>query len=243
MKKVSILIPAYNEEKYIGKCLDSIMAIKSEEIEIIVCDNNSTDTTCAIIKRYPTVQLVHETKVGPNAARQKAFVYSTGEIIATLDADCIVPKNWIVCATKHFQNQKVIGVSGVCIFNGTSTLRIALAFTTNYVMRFFHWLLHRVLKNGAIMPSANAWMRRSALIAIGGFNTDIAFHGDDTHTAYELAKKGIIIYDPKVVVTTSARRFDQGGWWTTSYRYIGNFVSTWLRNKQITSEKNTHHYR
>lgn len=243
MKKISILIPAYNEEKYIGKCLDSIIAIGNKDVEIIVCDNNSTDETCEVVKKYPQVTLVHETKIGPNAARQKAFENSSGEIIATLDADCIVPINWISRATSHFNNPKIVGVSGVFIFNGTSLLRMTLSFATNYIMRFFHWIFHHFFKIGAIMPAGNAWMRRSALSNINGFNTDIPFHGDDTFTAYALTQQGVIIYDPSVVVTTSSRRFDQGGPMTTSYRYIINFISTWIFKTQVTSQKDTEHYR
>ncbi len=243
MKKISILIPAHNEENYIGKCLDSLVQIQDENMEIIVCDNNSTDHTCAIVEKYSTVTLVHETKKGPNAARQKAFSVSTGTIIATLDADCVVPHNWISSAIRNFDAPAVVGVSGVFRFQGSPALKVSLAFATDYLMRFFHWLLHRVLHTGAIMPGGNAWFTRSALTAIGGFNTDISFHGDDTYTATQLGKQGLIIYDPHVVVDTSARRFEQGGFLTTAYRYILNFITTWIIKKQATSEEKTNHYR
>lgn len=243
MKKVSILIPAHNEEKYIGKCLDSILSIKTEEIEIIVCDNNSTDTTCEIIKKYPQVILVHETKIGPNAARQKAFSISTGEIIATLDADCIVSRNWVTSAVLHFKKEHVVAVSGVCFFNGSKLLNTLLYIATNYIMRFLHFLLHRILHTKAIMLAGNAWYRRSTLEKIGGFATDIEFFGDDAHTAAMLAREGRIIYDPNVSVITSSRRFDQEGAFTVAYRYALNYLGMWTVKKQITPKNKTRHYR
>lgn len=240
---VSILIPAHNEEAYIGACLDSLCAINYPSLEIIVCNNNSTDTTCDIVKKYPNVTLVHETIVGPNAARQKALSVSTGEIVATLDADCIVPKDWINQAIPHFINKRVVGVAGVCRFDGKKSLRIALIIATDYLMRFFHWLFHRLLRIRAIMPAANAWFRRSTLESIGGFNTDIAFYGDDAHTSLLLGKKGIIIYDPHVVVETSSRRFAQGGIFITAYRYMINYISMWTIRRHATPAHKTNHYR
>ncbi|MEI8223548.1 MAG: glycosyltransferase family 2 protein [bacterium] len=240
---VSILIPAHNEEAYIAACLDSLCALNYPGLEIVVCNNNSTDATCAIVEKYPNVILVHETIVGPNAARQKALRVSHGEIVATLDADCVVPKDWITSALPHFTNQHVVGITGVCRFDGKKSLRIALIIATDYLMRFFHWLFHRVLHARAIMPAANAWFRRSALESIGGFNTDIAFYGDDAHTALLLGKKGIIAYDPGVIVETSSRRFAQGGIVITAYRYMINYVSMWTVMRHVTSIKKTTHYR
>lgn len=235
LPKVSILIPAYNEESYIGPCLESILAINYPHLEIIVCNNNSTDRTCEVIAQYPTVKLVHETKPGPNAARQKALSVATGEIIVTLDADCVVPRNWIEQGIKHFTSPKVVGTAGVFNFNGKSSLRISLHIATHYVMRFLHWLLHRIFRFRAIMPAGNAWFRKSALIAIGGFNTDIVFYGDDAHTSLLLGKQGIIHYDINLIVSTSPRRFEQGGILKTMYRYAINYIGIWTIKRPITS--------
>lgn len=241
--KVSVLIPAHNEESYIGPCLESILAINYTHLEIIVCNNNSTDRTCEIVAHYPTVKLVHETKPGPNAARQKALSVATGEIVVTLDADCVVPKDWIERGIKHFASPKVVGTAGVFYFDGKPALRALLYVSTHYVMRFLHWLMHRVLRARAIMPAGNAWFRKSALLAIGGFNTDILFYGDDAHTALLLGKQGIIHYDPNLVVSTSPRRFEQGGTLKTMYRYVANYVSMWTVKRHATSHAKTQHYR
>lgn len=243
MKKISILIPAYNEEKYIGACLDSLAVLQYPNYEVIVCNNNSTDHTCAIVERYPTIRLVHETKKGPNAARQKALSVSTGEIIATLDADCLVPPDWALQAIPHFSNPRVVAVAGVCRFDGNRHLSRALSFSTRYPMKLIHFITHRIFKKYGVMMAANAWYRREALLAIGGFNTDIEFFGDDAHTAKMLTEKGRIIYDPKVWVTTSSRRFKQEGIISTTYRYILNYAGIWFAGKHITSDKKTKHYR
>ena len=67
---ISIVIPAYNEEKYIGDCLRSIVATRTDEIlEIIVIDNASTDDTAMVAQQFPGVHVVHEPQKGLTRAR------------------------------------------------------------------------------------------------------------------------------------------------------------------------------
>lgn len=240
---VSILIPAHNEEAYIGACLDSLCASDYPNLEIIVCNNNSTDATCDIVKKYPKVTLVHETIVGPNAARQKALSVSHGEIIATLDADCVIDKNWITSAINHFQKKSVVAVSGNCVFTGNQWFVHLVNFETRYILRFFHFIVHTLFRKYGIMLAGNAWYRRSSLEKIGGFDTSIEFWGDDAHTAELLTKLGTIVYDTHAIVFTSPRRFEQVGGLKTMYQYLINYVSMWTRKKHVTKNSPTNNYR
>ena len=105
--KLSIIIPARNEEKNIKACLDSIcrQSYPKELYEVLVVDDYSTDATAEIIKNYPekNVQLISlqqilkEEKLNSykKKAIESAIEQSTGELIITTDADCIVPINWL----------------------------------------------------------------------------------------------------------------------------------------------------
>src|SRR5574344_3086988 len=90
--KYSIIIPAYNSEKTIGRALDSIASqgIK-QDYEVIVVDDCSTDGTASVIRRYneriPIKYMFNEKNSGPGASRQKALDYSSGEYIIFLDSD------------------------------------------------------------------------------------------------------------------------------------------------------------
>ena len=79
-KKVSIVIPVYNEEKYIGACLSSILneGLGAFE-EIIVVNNLSTDGTANIVKKFDGVLLISETQKGPNKARQRGLEKASGD--------------------------------------------------------------------------------------------------------------------------------------------------------------------
>ncbi len=100
--KLSFVIPAYNEERYIGGCLDAIIEQKhglpqdvARDIEIIVVNNASTDGTAAAIKKYRDATLVNEPRKGLLFARQAGYLASTGDLVAQIDADTKITPGWI----------------------------------------------------------------------------------------------------------------------------------------------------
>ena len=235
MKKISILIPAYNEEKYISTCLESLLKIGYKNYEIIVCDNGSTDKTCEKIKEYPEVVLVHEKIKGPNAARNKAFSVSKGEIVVTIDADSVPVGDWFNNAIKHFNKSGVVAVSGICKLDSKRIYSLFVFWVQKSLFfRFVHFFVHRILKKYGLMFGANAWYTRDALMKIGGFKNEIEFYGDDAHTAEMLTMVGRIIYDPKVIVLTSARRYEGNGPFRVIVKYVINYVHMWITKRPFT---------
>ncbi|HSX17699.1 MAG TPA: glycosyltransferase family 2 protein [Patescibacteria group bacterium] len=93
--RVSIVIPAYNEERHLVACLDAIAAQSTPVLEAIVVDNNSTDKTAEIALRYPFVRVVHERRQGRVFARNAGFNAARGDIIGRIDADIRLPSNWV----------------------------------------------------------------------------------------------------------------------------------------------------
>ncbi len=87
---LSLIIPAFNEEKYIGRLLTSIAELPLTSVkEVIVVDNNSTDKTQEIARSFKNVTVVTETRKGVAFARSRGAELATGEIIAFLDADTL----------------------------------------------------------------------------------------------------------------------------------------------------------
>lgn len=92
MYKVSVIIPAYNTEKYMEKCLDSLMNQTLKEIEIIVVDDGSTDNTLAALKKYQEkcpdkLKVFHKENGGQASARNLGLQYAEGEYIGFVDSD------------------------------------------------------------------------------------------------------------------------------------------------------------
>ena len=92
--KVSVIIPAYNEEKSLGQTLDAVMVSDYHDFEIIVSDNGSVDKTSEIA-RSKGVKVVSEKRKGTLWAREAGRKAATGEILVFLDADCLPEKTWL----------------------------------------------------------------------------------------------------------------------------------------------------
>ena len=112
--KISVVIPAYNEEHYIGLCIQSVREQHSEDIiEIIVVDNGSTDGTFATAEKFHGITVLRESKKGPSHARQLGFLEAKGDYVAFIDADTRVPAGWINKIKKEFaQSPKLVCLSG-----------------------------------------------------------------------------------------------------------------------------------
>lgn len=93
--RVSIIIPAYNEERYLGACLEAIAAQTLQPYEVIVVDNASTDRTAEIAAQYPFVKLLQEPIRGRAYAQATGFNAASGDVVARIDADAVIPPNWV----------------------------------------------------------------------------------------------------------------------------------------------------
>jgi glycosyltransferase involved in cell wall biosynthesis len=216
---VSIVIPAYNEEKYIGDCLQSCVDHKPENLlEIIVVDNASTDATAAVAARYPYVRVVREEKKGTNAARHRGFLEARGDILVYLDADsragaghfermlAALSKPDVVCATGPYVFEDMAKWKQACVHFYWNVL----AETTFAITKF-------------MVVGGNFAAKRSAIEKMGGFDTSIAFYGDDTDIARRFHSVGKIDYSQRYTVVTSGRRLDAEGMVWTPFVYAMNY--------------------
>lgn len=136
--KVSAVVIAYNEEKYIKNCLESLTSQTEKADEIILVDNNSTDRTVEIAKQFPEVRIVKEEKQGMIYARNKGFDSAKYELIARCDSDTRVSKDWIKNIKKHFEAEKIDALSGPLRFFDVPQTR-------------FHKILADIYNDGAIL--------------------------------------------------------------------------------------------
>jgi glycosyltransferase involved in cell wall biosynthesis len=112
--RVSILIPAYNCEKTIAEALNSCVSQIYSDLEIIVCDNASTDITTKIVKQYPQVRLeVNPGNIGFTANMEKLIKLATGKFIVFLCADDYFTDEFVIAYTSlHFRRDSSIGYIG-----------------------------------------------------------------------------------------------------------------------------------
>ncbi|MGA2911568.1 MAG: glycosyltransferase family A protein [Candidatus Levyibacteriota bacterium] len=110
--KISVIIPAYNEEKRIETCLKNIVTQIEKPFEVIVVDNNCTDKTAEIARKFGA-KIVKEKEQGTRSARDAGFNAAKGDIIARTDADTLVPLDWTRKIRESFeQDDALLGLSG-----------------------------------------------------------------------------------------------------------------------------------
>jgi len=203
--KISVVIPALDEEKFIEKCLFSILNQDFKDFELIVVNNNSTDNTAKIAKKFGA-RVIFEKNQGVGFARQRGFSEARGEIIATTDADVILPKNWLKVIFERFEKDKdLVGFGGLCnLYSGPFLVKIAARFFLLPI-----WLIDRIFTGGWTLMGANMAVRKSAFFKIGGFRIDFKMN-EDTDLSQRLSKIGKVNFDPFFKIQTSGRRFTRG---------------------------------
>lgn len=202
--KVSVVVPAYNEEKYITKCLDGLMKQIEKPDEIIIVNNNSTDHTVAIAEKYP-VRIVHEQEQGMIQARNRGFNEAQYAIIARTDADTIVPPDWIKKIKETFADEKIVALSGPATFYEVPsdlTEMTAMQTEKSYFILMKSALGHGCLLGPNMSIRKSAWEKIKNIVCMN--NSDVH---EDIDLSIHIAPIGEIKNDNTLIVNSSFRRF------------------------------------
>ncbi|MEY3783975.1 MAG: hypothetical protein RLZZ230_297 [Candidatus Parcubacteria bacterium] len=243
--EISLVIPAYNEEKFIGACLDSVIKNSAGKLkEIIVVDNASTDATATIARSRLGVRVVYEGRKGTGNARQTGAEQATDDIVAYLDADCLVPLGWIEMIEKSFFDNQVVFLSGPYKYYESTRYPTWLL---NSIWLIFVPIAYWIV--GFVGNGGNCVVRKSALEKIGGNDRTIAFYGDDTDLARRLHQVGKTLWRNNFNILTSGRRFDEEGislyftyllnyWWPIIFHRPFTKGSHFTKSQSSSPEKN-----
>jgi glycosyltransferase involved in cell wall biosynthesis len=237
---LSFVVPAFNEEAYIGDCLEAILKQTKDiqdSTEIIVVNNASTDRTREVALRYPGVRVVDEPRKGLTFARQAGFLASTGSIIANVDSDSRLTPGWVDRVLNEFHsNPRLAGFSGPFIYYDLTDQQRRMV----KVFYLLGWVTHimnkHILRVGAMMQGGNFAVSRAALEKIGGFNVDISFYGEDTDIARRLNAVGDVVFSFDLKMYSSARRLKHEGMFTMAARYSINYFWTTFLKRPYTRE-------
>ncbi len=124
MAGISIIVPFYNAEKYIRGSIESLLSqeFPTDDYEIIFIDNNSTDSSSEIVKRYPRIKLVSESRQSPYSARNTGVKESVGRIVAFTDPDCNAFPDWLAEIERAMADPAVSVVLGQNLMGNDSLL-------------------------------------------------------------------------------------------------------------------------
>jgi glycosyltransferase involved in cell wall biosynthesis len=211
MMKVSVIVPAYNEELYLPETLARItraLSLTPYPSEIIVVDNNSQDETEKVAAAFG-VRVFHETEHNISTVRNSGAQNAHGDVLVFVDADTLIPDTLF---------KKIAGAMGdVKCFGGAVAVEYAdfrRKWMKFYLLGWRFWGTVLNMKQGAAQ-----FCRKSAFEELKGYDETV-FMGEDVEFYWRLSRfarlnSGYLYFvdDPKVV--TSARRFDKMSLWKT----------------------------
>lgn len=187
---ISVIIPAKNEAANIGRCLDSLHGIDfpADRFEVLVIDNGSDDQTERIVANMG-VSVYSLPDACISAVRNLGALKARGEVLAFIDADCTVDRDWLLNAQKYFDNRDV-----VCFGSAPD-----IPAEPTWVQATWY-LVRRKTKSPtevSWLESMNMFVRRDAFVRIGGFNENL-ITCEDVDLSYRISVYGRIISDQSV---------------------------------------------
>lgn len=203
---LTIVIPAFNEEKLIKDCLDSIENQTEMPDEVILVDNNCTDATVEIAKKYKFVKVVKESKQGIVYARTTGFNSAKGHIIGRIDADTLLPKNWVQKIKTFYSdpaNHKK-AITGCGSFRNLIAIPPKINFMIQNLITF---RFNRFILGHYILWGANMAMTKKQWQVVKTELCDDHDMHEDLDLAIHLNNKNYeIIYKPKLAVSVIMKR-------------------------------------
>ncbi len=211
---ISVVVPAFNEEENIVACLESLnrQTLPRPGYEIIVVDGNSKDRTRELAA--PLADLVFiQTSRRVGGARNDGAMRAKGEILATTDADCILPPDWLERIRDDFAKYHPVQLYGT-VYPREPGLkhRISLWFANTFSSIGYHTrTLYYTL-------GCNTAFDRETFIKAGMYRTIDA--GDDLEIALRMKQYGKVLFDPELRVGFSMRRYQQFGTLRSLYQWL-----------------------
>ena len=213
--EVSVIIPAYNEEKDILQTLYSLAANRtSRSVEIIVVNNNSKDNTEALV-RATGVSCINELKQGITAARNAGLAAAIGKYVLNADADTIYPADWI-----EEMVAPIAGDNKIALTYGRFSL-IPTGSTSRFIYFFYEYIadvtrfINKITKDEAMNAYGfNTCFRREQGLQVDGYNHPDGAN-EDGWLALKLRNKGFgrlyKVTNKKALVWTTDRRLQADG--------------------------------
>ena len=216
---LSIVIPAFNEESYLKKCLDSVASQDMLADEVVVVDNNSTDSTREIAESYSFVTYITEKRQGVFYAATTGFASTSGDIIARIDADSILPSNWVETIKTSF-TPNVHAVTGPVYYYDMPLMRANHWF--DHALRL---LTYKYAKRAPFLYGSNMAIRNNVWQSVKSeLCTERNLH-EDIDLAIHIYEKGHrILYSRRFLAGASGRRYND------SPKEFWGYVAMYKRN-------------
>lgn len=181
---ISFIIPTLNSEKYLDQCLNSILGLdnKGDEVEIIIVDNGSTDSTLTIAKKY-TSQIYINRNSTIAGLRNIGFHNSEGALVGFIDSDVILDKKWLYYGKKIFQDDS-IGITGGLY---------GLPENPTWLEKIWYESKCNIEGDVSFISSGTMIIKRDVFLLVDGFNEKL-ITGEDYDLCQRVINIGLRVY-------------------------------------------------
>jgi glycosyltransferase involved in cell wall biosynthesis len=225
---LSIVIPAYNEERYLKSCLEAVANQKVRPDEVIVVDNNSADNTAEIAKSFDFVKLIDESKQGVLFSARRGFNEAKSDIIGRIDGDTILPSHWVERFKKDFQKENVAATTGPVSYYDMPFPKHN--YWIDHIMRKYTFLL---APTNPFLYGSNMAVRRDVWQTVAPEICDDTDIHEDIDLAIHLYNhKFKIIYNKKLLSYASCRRYNDS--FKDFWAYLLMYRRTYRRHNVMT---------
>lgn len=225
--KVSVIVPAYNEEVVLAGCLSSILASGYPRLELIVVDDGSTDGTAAVMEQFradPRTTLITQPNGGKGSALNTGIKTASGEILIFVDADGLFTTNTIPELLKGFRHRRV---GAVCGNDKPVNLDRPMTHLLALMTHVGTGLTRRALALVGVLPivAGNSGAFRADVVRrLGGFRTDTL--GEDLELTWRVQLAGYDVeFTPHAQVLAEVPS-TLGGLWRQRVRWARGLIQT-----------------
>ncbi len=201
--RITVIIPAHNEEKTIAACIESVLENKYPWKQVVVVDDGSTDNTYKIASRYKDrITLLARSKSSMKAyALNYGLQAAKGEIVVTVDADTIIAWDFLSIVASYFSNPMIVAASGNLRVSNSDSNFLTRLQALEYVIAFdIGRRLQSFFNTLLIIPGAVGVVRKSVLESLGGYDPLI---GEDFDVTLKVHKvRGRVVFMPEAYAWT-----------------------------------------
>jgi glycosyltransferase involved in cell wall biosynthesis len=203
---VSVVVPALNEERHIAACVKSLLrqTAPRSQYEIIVSDSSSGDGTAKVAKKAGADRIVTCKRHSAGFGRNFGAKHARGELIGFVDGDSVAGETFVEGVISALRDKKGVAATGP-IRSGDGKYGLFMRWWS------FQDRLSIPLRK-PIFPGFNFAARKKDFLSVGGMSEkDIVC--EDIEVAWKLQKRGRVVWEPKMMVSTSTRRIQEKGIW------------------------------
>ncbi len=222
---ISVIIPTFNEEKYISHSLEGLQGQTFKDFETIVVDKDSTDSTREIAQRYGA-KVILEKANGVGIARNRGAQAARGNILVFLDADTRPHPKLLSIYKRAFESRAIAAATGPILPLEEADRRMRLGF--KFVSVFFVKSSIKLGKPSIV--GLNFAVKKDVFREVGGFNEKLATY-EDWDLSLRLRDEGVIAYLDNALVHTSTRRIKAWGMLGFFGYHAGNMLRYHLLGK------------